>query len=104
MVPRPLRLRGFLLWTISLDGGNAGKYLDTVGFIPLPDFIRGMSEHQIGLIGPGGAVRRLAPPPSRSLQRCMLPQRDSEASVRCDRSRWHQVRMRGRARSRRHSR
>jgi phosphate transport system substrate-binding protein len=46
-------LRGFLLWTISLDGGNAGKYLDTVGFIPLPDFIRGMSEHQIGLIGPG---------------------------------------------------
>jgi phosphate transport system substrate-binding protein len=49
-------LRGFLLWTISLDGGNAGKYLDTVGFIPLPDFIRGMSEHQIGLIGPGGAA------------------------------------------------
>jgi phosphate transport system substrate-binding protein len=48
-------LRGFLLWTISLDGGNAGKYLDTVGFIPLPDFIRGMSEHQIGLIGPGSA-------------------------------------------------
>ena len=49
-------LRGFLLWTISLDGGNAGKYLDTVGFIPLPDFIRGMSEHQIGLIGPGSAA------------------------------------------------
>jgi phosphate transport system substrate-binding protein len=49
-------LRGFLLWTISLDGGNAGKYLDTVGFIPLPDFIRGMSEHQISLIGPGGAA------------------------------------------------
>lgn len=48
-------LRSFLLWTISLDGGNAGKYLDTVGFIPLPDFIRGMSEHQVGLIGPGGA-------------------------------------------------
>ncbi len=48
-------LRGFLLWAISLDGGNAGKYLDTVGFIPLPDFIRGMSEHQIGLIGPGGS-------------------------------------------------
>jgi len=49
-------LRGFLLWTISLDGGNAGKYLNTVGFIPLPDFIRGMSEHQISLIGPGGAA------------------------------------------------
>jgi phosphate transport system substrate-binding protein len=49
-------LRGFLQWTISLDGGNAGKYLDPVGFIPLPDFIRGMSEHQIGLIGPGGAA------------------------------------------------
>lgn len=48
-------LRGFLLWAISLDGGNAGKYLDTVGFIPLPDFIRGMSEHQISLIGSGGA-------------------------------------------------
>jgi phosphate transport system substrate-binding protein len=49
-------LRGFLLWTISLDGGNAGKYLDTVGFIPLPDFIRGMSEHQISLIGPGSSA------------------------------------------------
>jgi len=47
-------LRGFLLWAISLDGGNAGKYLNTVGFIALPDFIRGMSEHQIGLIGPAG--------------------------------------------------
>jgi phosphate transport system substrate-binding protein len=48
-------LRGFLLWAISLDGGNADKYLNTVGFIALPDFIRGMSEHQISLIGPGGA-------------------------------------------------
>ena len=48
-------LRGFLLWAISLDGGNAGKYLNSVGFIALPDFIRGMSEHQIGLIGPGTA-------------------------------------------------
>jgi len=44
-------LRGFLLWAISLDGGNSGKYLSSVGFIALPDFIRGMSEHQIGLIG-----------------------------------------------------
>jgi phosphate transport system substrate-binding protein len=49
-------LRGFLLWTISLDGGNANRYLDTVGFIALPDFIRGMSEHQINLIGPGAAA------------------------------------------------
>ncbi|MFZ0499727.1 MAG: phosphate ABC transporter substrate-binding protein PstS [Steroidobacteraceae bacterium] len=49
-------LRGFLLWTISLDGGNGNKYLDRVGFIALPDFIRGMSEHQIGLIGPGGGA------------------------------------------------
>jgi phosphate transport system substrate-binding protein len=47
-------LRGFLLWAISLDGGNSGNYLNNVGFIALPDFIRGMSEHQIGLIGPGG--------------------------------------------------
>jgi phosphate transport system substrate-binding protein len=47
-------LRGFLLWAISLDGGNSGNYLDDVGFIALPDFIRGMSERQIGLIGPGG--------------------------------------------------
>ncbi len=46
-------LRRFLLWAISLQGGNAGGYLDAVGFIALPDFIRGMSEHQIGLIGPG---------------------------------------------------
>jgi len=44
-------LRGFLLWAIALDGGNSGKYLDGVGFIALPDFIRGISEHQIGLIG-----------------------------------------------------
>jgi phosphate transport system substrate-binding protein len=49
-------LRGFLLWSISLDGGNADKYLNAVGFIALPDFIRGMSEHQISLIGYGGAA------------------------------------------------
>jgi phosphate transport system substrate-binding protein len=49
-------VRGFLLWAISLDGGNSGKYLRDVGFIPLPDFIRGMSEHQIDLIGPGTAA------------------------------------------------
>jgi phosphate transport system substrate-binding protein len=43
-------LRKFLLWSISLLGGNAPKYLDTVGFIALPDFIRALSEKQIALI------------------------------------------------------
>ena len=43
-------LREFLLWAISLEGGNAPKYLDAVGFIPLPDFIRALSENQINLI------------------------------------------------------
>lgn len=46
------QLRGFLPWAISLDGGNSDKYLNSMGFIALPDFIRGLSEHQIGLIGP----------------------------------------------------
>jgi phosphate transport system substrate-binding protein len=43
-------LRQFLLWAVSLQGGNAPKYLDPVGFIPLPDFIRALSENQINLI------------------------------------------------------
>ena len=43
-------LRHFLLWAISADGGNAPKYLDAVGFIPLPTFIRALSENQINLI------------------------------------------------------
>ena len=43
-------LRKFLLWAISLTGGNAPKYLDGVDFIPLPDFIRALSENQINLI------------------------------------------------------
>jgi phosphate transport system substrate-binding protein len=43
-------LRHFLFWAISLEGGNAPKYLDAVGFIPLPNFIRALSEHQIDLI------------------------------------------------------
>jgi phosphate transport system substrate-binding protein len=43
-------LRRFLLWAVSLQGGNAPKYLDSVGFIPLPDFIRALSEKQIALI------------------------------------------------------
>ncbi len=40
-------LRGFLLWSVSTEGGNAPKYLDAVGFIPLPNFIRALSENQI---------------------------------------------------------
>jgi phosphate transport system substrate-binding protein len=43
-------LRRFLLWAVSLQGGNAAKYLDSVGFIALPDFIRALSEKQISLI------------------------------------------------------
>ena len=40
-------LRSFLLWTISEAGGNGKNYLAPVGFIPLPNFIRGLSEAQI---------------------------------------------------------
>jgi phosphate transport system substrate-binding protein len=40
-------LRSFLLWAMSIEGGNAPKYLDVVGFIPLPDFIRALSRKQI---------------------------------------------------------
>jgi phosphate transport system substrate-binding protein len=43
-------LRRFLRWAISLEGGNAPKYLEAVGFIPLPDFIRALSQNQITLI------------------------------------------------------
>jgi phosphate transport system substrate-binding protein len=47
-------LRAFLLWSISATGGNSEKYLGPVGFIPLPDFIRALSEKQISLIRSGG--------------------------------------------------
>jgi phosphate transport system substrate-binding protein len=43
-------LRGFLLWAVSNEGGNARKYLDAVGFIALPDFVRALSEKQINRI------------------------------------------------------
>jgi len=43
-------LRTFLMWAVSIDGGNAPQFLDAVGFIPLPDFIRALSESQINLI------------------------------------------------------
>jgi phosphate transport system substrate-binding protein len=45
-------LRSFLRWAISATGGNSAKYLSPVGFIPLPDFIRGLSEAQIVQIKP----------------------------------------------------
>ena len=40
-------MQRFLMWSIALNGGNANKFLDAVGFIPLPDFIRALSERQI---------------------------------------------------------
>ena len=40
-------LRDFLRWAISQTGGNAPTYLQPVGFIALPDFVRGLSEAQI---------------------------------------------------------
>ena len=40
-------VRNFLLWANSPVGGNTPKYLDAVGFIPLPDFLRALSEKQI---------------------------------------------------------
>jgi phosphate transport system substrate-binding protein len=40
-------LRSFLRWAISETGGNDKKYLTPVDFIPLPNFIRGLSEAQI---------------------------------------------------------
>ena len=43
-------VRAFLRWAISATGGNNEKYLGSVGFIPLPDFIRGLSEAQISEI------------------------------------------------------
>ncbi|WP_174254853.1 phosphate ABC transporter substrate-binding protein PstS [Acidisphaera sp. S103] len=43
-------IRNFLLWSIAADGGNAATHLDAVGFIPLPDFIRALSEKQINRI------------------------------------------------------
>jgi len=43
-------LRKFLRWAISESGGNNETYLTPVGFIPLPDFIRGLSEAQIDKI------------------------------------------------------
>jgi len=43
-------IRQFLLWAIAIEGGNSPKYLDAVHFIALPDFVRALSENQIGRI------------------------------------------------------
>lgn len=43
-------LRDFLSWAVGLQGGNAPKFLDAVGFVALPDFIRALSEQQINRI------------------------------------------------------
>lgn len=43
-------LHHFLSWAVGLQGGNASKYLNAVGFVALPDFIRALSERQIGRI------------------------------------------------------
>ncbi len=43
-------LSAFLRWAISATGGNSEAYLAPVGFIPLPDFVRGLSEAQIARI------------------------------------------------------
>jgi phosphate transport system substrate-binding protein len=45
-------IRHFLMWSVSLEGGNAKKYMSAVQFIPLPDFIRALSEKQINKIRP----------------------------------------------------
>jgi phosphate transport system substrate-binding protein len=47
-------LRHFLLWAISETGGNSKNYLKPVGFIALPDFIRGLSQRQIAQIQSAG--------------------------------------------------
>jgi phosphate transport system substrate-binding protein len=56
-------LRSFLMWAISPQGGNAPQYLDKVGFIPLPDFIRllscSLSREGAQLFVRGGGWRRL---------------------------------------------
>jgi phosphate transport system substrate-binding protein len=48
-------LRHFLDWAISTTGGNGKSYLAPVGFIALPDFIRGLSEAQIAKIKSGAS-------------------------------------------------
>ncbi len=43
-------LRELLAWSIHPDGGSAQKYMDAVGFVPLPAPIRSLSAEQIALI------------------------------------------------------
>jgi hypothetical protein len=48
-------LRHFLLWAISETGGNGKGYLKAVGFIALPNLVRGLSERQIAEIKSAGS-------------------------------------------------
>jgi phosphate transport system substrate-binding protein len=43
-------LKAFLGWTVSPDGGNAAKFLQPVGFLPLPAPIAKLSRAQIARI------------------------------------------------------
>ncbi|HTT78284.1 MAG TPA: phosphate ABC transporter substrate-binding protein PstS, partial [Stellaceae bacterium] len=40
-------VRAFLEWGISPQGGNAPKYMEAVGFVPLPVAIRKLSLAQL---------------------------------------------------------
>lgn len=42
--------RNFLTWAVSVDGGNAPKYLEAVQFLPLPDDVRKQALAQIAKI------------------------------------------------------
>ncbi len=42
-----------LVWAIDPNGGNTGKFLDAVHFLPLPDNVRKISQAQIGKIHAG---------------------------------------------------
>jgi phosphate transport system substrate-binding protein len=43
-------VKAFLQWAIKQDGGNARKYMDAVGFVPLPPDVAKLSEAQINKI------------------------------------------------------
>lgn len=44
-------VRAFLDWAVSKSGGNAAKYLDRVGFQPLPASVAGLSDKLIDKVG-----------------------------------------------------
>ena len=47
-----LAVRGFLTWCLLPQYGNAGIFLNQVGFVPLPASIVTLSQSQIAQIGP----------------------------------------------------